>query len=153
VARALWAVKYHGRAEVGARLGHLLAEDCPFQAGEQDLLLPVPLHRDRLRQRGFNQASVLAWPLARRFGLPMPQGLLRRARPTVPQVALPERERRQNVRGVFVVADKRALQGRRVLLVDDVLTTGATATECSRVLRAAGAETVDVLTLARVGAR
>jgi ComF family protein len=135
--------------DVGWRLGAMLARGCPFEAGEHDLVAPVPLYPARLRARGFNQAWMLAAPVARRLGTPIVGSLLRRTRPTDPQVALPERDRRRNVHGAFAVVHRRPVDGLRILLVDDVFTTGATVGECARVLRAAHAAAVDVLTVAR----
>ena len=150
VARALWALKYHGRVDIGRRLGRALARRCPFDPGEHDCIIPVPLHPARLRRRGFNQAWILAVPVASRLRVPIAGTLLRRLRPTLSQVTLPERDRRRNVRGAFTAVARTPLNGLRVLLVDDVFTTGATLAECARALRAANAETVDALTLARV---
>src|SRR5207237_6401269 len=99
-------------------------------------------------ERGFNQAALLAERLARVLGVPLRQRWLARTRATVPQTALSATERRVNVRGAFVASTSAA--GADVVLVDDVLTTGATAAECARALRAAGARSVGVLTVARV---
>lgn len=93
---------------------------------------------------------MLAKVLAKRRGLPVAPSILQRNRPTAPQVGLNERDRRRNLTGAFSVTDGRAIRDRSVLLVDDVLTTGATAEECARSLRRAGARRVDVLVLARV---
>jgi ComF family protein len=135
--------------DIGWRLGGVLGRVCPFAAGEHDIVVPVPLHAARLRRRGFNQAWMLAMPVARRLRVPIAGTILRRIRPTTSQVALPERARRQNVRDAFAAVPRRPLDGLRVLLVDDVFTTGATVAECARVLCAARAGAVDVLTLAR----
>jgi ComF family protein len=149
VARALWALKYHGRVDIGWRLGAALARQCPFVPGEHDVVVPVPLHPARVRHRGFNQAWMLAVPVARRLGAPVAGMILRRLRPTASQVTLPERDRLRNVRGAFAVHAQKSLTGRRVLLVDDVFTTGATVTECARALGTASAASVDALTVAR----
>lgn len=114
-----------------------------------DLLIPVPLHRQRLRERGFNQALLLVRELSRRTGIPYRKRLLQKKKPTIPQVNLGGREREKGVRGSFHILEKRELEGKSILLVDDVYTTGATVNECSRVLLAGGAVRVDVLTLAR----
>ena len=112
-----------------------------------DLLLPVPLHPRRLKARGFNQALLLAQGFPDR-----PTGLevLKRLRHTVPQVGLNPKERRDNVKGAFGVSQPAAVKGRKILLIDDLYTTGSTVRECARVLRRAGAARVEVLTVARV---
>ena len=114
-----------------------------------DLMVPVPLHPKRLRWRGFNQSLLLARQVSRRYDVPVDPFVLERRRETVAQTQLTEEERRQNVRGAFEADPKKSLKGRRVLLVDDVYTSGATVNECSRVLMRAGAREVTVLTLAR----
>ena len=114
-----------------------------------DLVMPVPLHPARLRAREFNQSLLLADRIARRLGLPLSFEHLERIRQTRPQTELDRKDRARNVRRAFAVRDPDGLEGRRVLLVDDVLTTGATANDCARALRRAGAASVTVLTLAR----
>jgi ComF family protein len=138
------------RAEQTAALGRLLAPSLARLDPGVEALVPVPLHPRRLRERGFNQASLLARAARRtaRAGPPVEE-LLDRVRDTAPQASLDDAAaRRRNVRGAFAVRRAEA-RGRHLALVDDVLTTGATAAECARALRAAGAARVDVLTLAR----
>lgn len=113
-----------------------------------DLLIPVPLHKKRLRERGFNQALLLGKELSRRTGIPCRKRVLQKKKPTVPQVNLGRPEREKGVRGAFEVIARKEVDGKAILLVDDVYTTGATVNECSRVLLAGGAKRVDVLTLA-----
>lgn len=113
-----------------------------------DLLIPVPLHPQRLRERGFNQALLLAKEMSHRTGIPFRKRLLRKSRPTPPQVNLSGGEREKAVRGSFYTTRSEDVKGRSILLVDDVYTTGATVNECARALLKAGAERVDVLTLA-----
>jgi len=149
LARAVWALKYSRRLDVGRRLARLLADNTPFEAAEHDLVVPVPLHNARLRRRGFNHACILAAAVARHIRAPLASEALRRIRATPSQVSLPEAARATNVRGAFAVADPFAIARRRIVLVDDVYTTGATVTECATALRTAGAAAVDVLTLAR----
>ena len=117
-----------------------------------DLIAPVPLHRWRLLRRRYNQAALLARGLAANGGIDLCVDLMRRRRPTPSQARLGHVARRRNVRGAFVVSPNRAalVDGRRILLVDDVYTTGATVDECARTLLKAGAASVDVATLARV---
>jgi ComF family protein len=113
-----------------------------------DVVVPVPLHQRRLLHRGFNQSLELARGLGTLLERPVPLAALTRVRHTVPQMTLDAARRRDNVRGAFA-ADATALAGRRVLLVDDVMTTGGTLEECARTLRRAGAAGVVVLVLAR----
>ncbi len=142
--------KYERDTSLRRPLGHLLAERCAFERAECDLVVPVPLHLSRLRWRGFNHAQLLAGELARRRGWPVDVFSVERCRATLPQVGLDADSRRRNVRGAFRVARPKAIAGKRVLLVDDVYTSGATIRECSRALLAGGAASVDVLVLARV---
>ena len=115
-----------------------------------DMVTPVPLHRWRLFTRRYNQSGLLAREIAAAWGLDFSPDLLRRTRPTPSQGGLNRRERFLNVRGAFKLRAERTVEGRRVILVDDVMTTGTTANACARALKRAGAKTVDVLTLARV---
>ena len=112
------------------------------------LLIPVPLHPQRLRERGSNQALLLVKELSCRTGIPYRKRVLQRVRPTIPQVNLSGVEREKEVRGSFHIIGKGEVEGKSILLVDDVYTTGATVNECSKVLLAGGAERVDVFTLA-----
>jgi len=115
-------------------------------AEQADLIMPVPLHPRRLKSRGFNQALLLAQGLT---ALPLARDTLIRVRHTRPQVELSPKERRENVKGAFAVSRPERVKGKRVLLVDDLFTTGATARECARALQKAGAVQVDILTVAR----
>ena len=114
-----------------------------------DLILPVPLHRKKLSSRGFNQAVLLGEILSQRLKIPLDRRNLRRIRWTEPQVNLAAHARRTNVKGAFALHAAARMSGCRVLLVDDVLTTGSTAEECGRVLKAAGVADVTVVTVAR----
>ena len=113
-----------------------------------DLLIPVPLHPQRLRKRGFNQALLLVKELSRRTGIPYQKRILQKKKLTIPQVNLSGVEREKGVKGSFHVQGGEGLRGKGVLLVDDVYTTGATVNECSKVLLSVGVKRVDVLTLA-----
>jgi ComF family protein len=139
--------KYNRDVSLAPLLGALLAERAPLSPAAYDVIIPVPLHISRLRWRGFNQAHLLVQHFAGRCAID-PYSLAR-VRPTRPQVDLREAERRRNVAGAFRVTRPERIDGRRVLLVDDVYTTGATVDECSDALRRAGARGVDVLVLAR----
>lgn len=149
IAAALWALKYRRRLDIGHRLARMFASQLPLAPGEHEVIVPVPLDSRRLRWRGFNHTMILAVPVARQLGALLCPRALRRTRATPPQVALPQSERQLNVRGAFAVGDSRHIVGRRVLLLDDVYTTGATAGECAKVLRRAGAARIDVVTVAR----
>ena len=116
---------------------------------DYDALVPVPLHPRKARERGFNQSELLAAGLSRFCGVPLAQRKLARSRYTKTQTRLDVAERRENMRRAFRVATPGYFRGKSVLLIDDVHTTGATVNECARVLKADGAERVDVLTLAR----
>lgn len=119
---------------------------------EADAFVPVPLHWTRLFQRRFNQSAELARAIAKPRKLPVIDDTLVRVRATPPQVGLAREERAKNVHGAFSIdkAARAKVKGKRIVLVDDVLTTGATANACARVLRRAGAARIDVLTFARV---
>jgi ComF family protein len=114
------------------------------------VLVPVPLHRWRLWRRGFNQAALLARAIAAASGAELAVDALERVKQTAPSQGMGRAARARNVRGVFRIKDRARVRGRTVVLVDDVLTTGATADACARVLRRAGARAVHVLTFARV---
>jgi ComF family protein len=142
--------KYEGKTNLTPFFAEWLAEGLKryWEPDSLDLLIPVPLHTQRLRERGFNQALVLVKELSRRTGIPYRKTTLQKKKPTVPQVNLSGAERGKGLRGAFHVIGKEELVGKSALLVDDVYTTGATVNECSRVLRRGGAKRVDVLTLA-----
>jgi ComF family protein len=115
---------------------------------DMDLILPVPLHTQRLREREFNQAGLLSRNIAAHFKKESCDNILRRSRPTKTQTDLETNQRFLNVKGSFSVNDKADLKGKNILLVDDVLTTGATSSEAALTLKNAGANIVFVLTLA-----
>jgi ComF family protein len=140
--------KYGPNQALGAVLAALLEEGLPVDP-DYDLVIPVPLHRRRLFKRGFNQSALLASAVTRKLGCRLDITALVRLVATPPQTAQDLESRRRNVHNAFAVSYPERVAGRKVLLVDDVLTTGATANECARVLRAAGAGAVDVLTIAR----
>jgi len=153
--KAILQLKFHGREHMAIRLGALLAGPLEaLSAADSAVVAPVPLHSSRRRQRGFNQAELLARGLARqprgeKRGLQLVTGSLRRIRPTLPQVGLSVSARRENVSGVFSVARPEQVRNRPVVLVDDVMTTGATFSACAVALKRAGALQVLALSLAR----
>jgi ComF family protein len=118
--------------------------------GGDRLLVPVPLHRTRLWQRGFNQSALVARELSRRLGIASDPLALRRIRRTPPLKGMSPLQRRRTVAGAFRVRDKAAIAGKTVVLVDDVLTTGSTAEACARTLKRAGAERIELVSWARV---
>jgi len=133
-------------------LGDLLRQHFSAHWGESlpEALVPVPLHRSRLRSREFDQALALARHVSQSVAIPLWADVLIRHRPTLSQVGLSATERRRNIRGAFTVQKPQCCPGKALLLIDDVYTTGATVQECARLLRQAGAARVDVYTLARV---
>ena len=142
--------KYGLDQSVGAALAEFLGDELPVKAADYDVVIPVPLHWRRLWWRGFNQAALLASAVAARLELPLDAIAMTRRRRTAPQTARHHDERIKNVRRAFAVTYPERVRNRRILLVDDVMTTGATVDECARVILAAGAISVDVFTLARV---
>ena len=148
---ALHAFKFRGRRALAAPLGDLLGDmGGRLPAGVPALLLPVPLHPRRERERGFNQASLLARRVGRAWRVAVRDDVLVRAVATPSQTELDAPARRANVRDAFRLRRPEAIRGCHVLLVDDILTTGATLSECARCLREGGAATVGALTVARV---
>ncbi len=144
------AFKHRDRTDAAPAYGAWMARAGAELLDDADVLVPVPLHRLRLIQRRFNQSALLAHALASRSGVACAPDALIRVRPTPSQGRLTRAQRRRNVQGAFKARRAGAMEGRRILLVDDVLTTGATAAACARALLGAGAASVDVLTLARV---
>lgn len=145
-------LKYADRHEARRLMGRWLVEAGRELLPGVDLIVPVPLTRWRLMRRQFNQSAVLAREIARTTGIPTDPLALIKTRTTPPQVGLTRAQRRVNVRGAFSVPARRkgAIEGRKILLVDDVITTGATVEACTRALRSAGAARVDVLAVGLV---
>ncbi|HWW47305.1 MAG TPA: ComF family protein [Xanthobacteraceae bacterium] len=146
------ALKYQDRTDLAPIMARWMARAGSELLADADLLVPVPLHWRRGWSRRYNQAGALAAVIAERAKVPLDTGALRRVRPTVQQIGLSKFERAQNVQNAFAVPPehKAAVMGRRVVLVDDVLTSGATSDACSRALLRAGAQAVDLLVFARV---
>jgi ComF family protein len=155
--KAILHLKFYGREYLGHRLGALLARAWEaLPEPDSAIVAPVPLHPSRRRERGFNQAELLARGLVRSLrkegrlhGLRLVAGSLRRIRATVPQVGLSVSARRENVSGVFSVGRPEDVRNRTVVVVDDVMTTGATLSACAAALKRAGAARVLALSLAR----
>ncbi|NNM71244.1 ComF family protein [Enterovirga aerilata] len=150
--RLVHRLKYSDRLDLVPALGAMMARSGAELAAEADVIVPVPLHRTRLWWRRFNQSMELARVVAARHGKPCDPSLLLRIKRTTPQVGLSRNQRAENLQGAFRVPEsaRPQLKGKRVLLVDDVLTTGATANAASRALLRGGASAVDVLAFARV---
>ncbi len=148
IRRALHRLKFHGRYRTAQALAPLMAEGWRRFAMEADILVPVPAPPARQRHRGYNQAAMLARALAEHLVLPLCPGALHRARATPSQVGLSYRARRENMRGAFF-ADPLGVRGQRVVVVDDVCTSGATLEACAAALYQAGAISVWGFTLAR----
>jgi ComF family protein len=147
------AFKHADRTDTAPAFGRWLARAGAELLADADLVAPVPLHRWRLLKRGYNQAAILAQALARQTGVRLLPDLVQRVRATASQQGLGGRARIENITAAaFRIHPwhRRRIHGAKVLLVDDVLTTGATVEACARVLRRAGAAQIDVLTLARV---
>ena len=143
-------LKFSGELAVAPLLADLLAQKIAARTSPlPDLLIPVPLHRARLQERGFNQATELARHLGRRLNLTFEHRLCRRNRHTRPQSLTPTGLRYRNLRGAFSVSGE--LSSRHVVIIDDVMTSGHTSDELARVLRRAGAATVEVWIIARSG--
>jgi ComF family protein len=143
VDRLVQALKFHGRLALAPFFAQALAS----RVGQADLVVPMPLHHERLTERGFNQAAEIARHLTRKLGVRLALHGATRIRRTLPQVHLPFEERARNVRGAFACALD--LTGARVAVVDDVMTTGATLGEIAKVLRRAGAARVENWVVAR----
>lgn len=146
--RAMHWFKYRGRTVLAEPLGDLMAAYWMQHAKPIDVVVPVPLHAARMRERGYNQAALLAREMARRVGLVVDEQVLIRRRATTSQVKLDANQRKENVRAAFCCSGDK-LAGKRVLLIDDVCTTGATLEACAIALYQGGARSVQALTLAR----
>jgi ComF family protein len=150
---AIHLFKYQGKVTLGKALGRLMTEHEYRNVTIRDysIIIPVPLHKQRLKERGFNQSLILARELSTYFSIPLDFSLLKRTVHRKPQTMLKKKERLANVKGAFEVKSAANIKGKKILLVDDVYTTGSTVKECSRMLLRHEAAEVAVLTLARVG--
>jgi ComF family protein len=150
--RIIQEFKFRGRRDLARLLAPLLTTaffEC-WSREDFDILVPVPLHRKRRRERGYNQSDLLARALEKQIAVRF-HPALNRVRPTLPQVGLSDHERKENVRNAFRCVRPRDVSGLRILLIDDVMTTGSTVASATRALLDAGAARVSVLTLARAG--
>jgi ComF family protein len=147
---AILRIKFGRDETLGEALGRLWAEHCEqrFKAINADVVIPIPLHWRRRWRRGFNQAALVAEPVADRLGLPCRSKWLRRPRHTEPQSQQSPTARRENLRGAFRISSHADLRGKTILLIDDVLTTGTTASEAAATLKTGGASRVAVAVLA-----
>jgi len=150
--RMVGDLKFRDRTDLASWMARWMVRAGAELLAETDLLVPVPLHRGRYLRRRFNQSAELARAIARLKHLPFEPDAVRRVKATRRQVGLKANQRQENVRGAFRVPDEREIlvRGRRVLVIDDVYTTGATVAAVTRALKRAGAARVDVLTFARV---
>lgn len=145
---AVHSLKYAGKTNLARALGAITAKAALSLSAKPDIIVPVPLHKKKLRARGFNQSLLISRGVAKALSVKIDYTSLKRIRHTGQQVGLKADERKKNVAGAFELKGPEKFKGKRVLLIDDVYTTGATIKECSKVLRKAGAE-VYALTLAR----
>ncbi len=151
LASIVHGLKFRGKRNLAVPLSSLLVETfCEnWGQGSFDLVIPIPLHAKRRRKRGYNQSELIARNLARRIGIPFKNRLLIRTRDSVSQIGLSDRQRRDNVKNAFSCMNPEHIREARVLLVDDVMTTGATVESASKTLIEGGVLSVSVLTLAR----
>jgi ComF family protein len=146
--RIIQQLKFNQKLHYARLLGGLMANDIRAQGLDlPDVLMPVPLHTQRLKQRGFNQAAEIARILAKSLGLPLDIHSCSRTRPTPEQSGLPAKQRKTNIKGAFQV--RGAIKGKHIAILDDVMTTGSTVDELTRVLKNHGAQRVDVWVCAR----
>ena len=155
LSEAIHILKYQKRQAMAKYLNVMITDLLLQRLFDSDIIIPVPLHKKRLNERGFNQSLLIAHYLSKRLCIPLSMDGLQRVRWTRPQIELSRHERLKNVRGAFAVLaglkPAHIIKDKRVILVDDVYTTGATVNECAKVLKKAGANEVVVFTLARVG--
>ena len=148
---AIHRFKYNGKIYIGEILGRLMAEYAYplFNISNNSSIVPVPLHPKKLRERGFNQSLILAREISKKFTIPLDFMTLRRYVNTEPQISLGKKERESNVHGAFSVIDAEKIKGQRIILVDDVFTSGSTVKECARMLMKNKAAAIAVITLTR----
>jgi ComF family protein len=143
--KAINLFKYHNIKRLSKPLSEIILR---IRIPRVDAVLPVPLYKKRLRQREFNQSALFAKYIAKNLGITLLLDCLVKIKDTMPQVGLSSKDRLKNIRKAFGIKDKKLIEGKKVLLIDDVITTGATVRECSRALKKAGAKEIYVITLA-----
>lgn len=143
--KAISLLKFYGIKRLSKPLSDIILH---IEMPRVDAVLPVPLHEKRLRQREYNQSALITKYLAKSLGIEVLLNCLVKIRDTAPQVGLSSKDRRKNIKGAFDIKQRELIKGKNIMLVDDVVTTGATVRECSRVLKKAGAENIYVITLA-----
>lgn len=155
LSEAIHIFKYQKKQAMAKHLNAVVTDALLQKLADTDIIIPVPLHKRRLNERGFNQSLLIAHYLSKRLCIPLSIDGLQRVRWTRPQIELSKDERLKNVRGAFAIGTglkpDTILKNKTVVLVDDVYTTGATVNECAKVLKKAGANEVVVFTIARVG--
>jgi len=143
--KAISLLKFYGIKRLSRPLSDVILY---LKIPEADIVIPVPLHEKRLRKREFNQSALIAKYLAASQGITVMLNSLVKVRDTMPQVGLSSQDRRRNIKGAFAINNRSLISGKDIVLVDDVVTTGATVRECSKVLKKAGARNIYVITLA-----
>ncbi|MFH1897303.1 MAG: ComF family protein [Candidatus Desantisbacteria bacterium] len=149
--KAIWLFKYEGKTGLQGILGSLMV-DCINHldwASKIDIIVPIPLHKTKLKTRGYNQAGILTVFMGEKLNIPISQNNLKRIKATITQASLKRKERIKNIHNAFFIQQPEKFSGKRILLIDDVFTTGATSNECSRILKKAGVSDIFVLTIAR----
>ncbi len=138
------SIKYNKKFLAGVFLGKLLADSLEdkINSWKIDLIIPVPLHHLKKAERGYNQSEYIAKGISKRLGIRMQNNVIRRVRYTQSQTTMPLKERKQNIARAFKVKHKKAITGKNILLVDDIITTGATVKECGKILKDNGAKLV-----------
>ncbi|MFH1859476.1 MAG: ComF family protein [bacterium] len=155
--KAIWLFKYEGKTGLQDMLGHLMVDrishlgwaNSSIGSERIDIIIPIPLHKTRLKARGYNQSDILAAFMGKKLGIPVSRNNLKRIKATITQASLKRKERIKNIHNAFCIQKPEEISGKRILLIDDVFTTGATSNECSRILKQAGSSDIFVLTLAR----
>jgi len=149
--KAIWLFKYEGKTGLQNILGHLMVDSIIHLEwiNKIDIIVPIPLCKARLRKRGYNQSALLAGFIGKKLSIPVSRNNLKRIKATITQASLKRNQRIRNVYNAFCIQQPKEFSGKRVLLIDDVFTTGATSNECSRILKKSGASDIFVLTIAR----